>query len=360
MNKQKVTSNDVLEALSIRLNDTIRPNRNKDKKNNAYFWIFKFAFLLIYAWIIALILNTVIDIGVFFIYEFAVSLRSVLSALWIAIISSIKNLALLYLFYSQFKIFVTSDYYKELYRNEKKMKKTKKTIEKVIGIVFKVIAVCHLVLFGTLAVLALMGFFYVVCMFIEGMYIVSLALIFLSIFGICALVFRHVKKIYLENKVGVKPKYVIGLFCALIFSIGFLLVETSSFSYSNTLPAEFTKEKKETIFNINEDQKVYFYSDSKLDNIKLKEDETLIDQIRVEVVYYKTARVSYVSTFNAKDDLKITITSDLISEKVDGKDIFKLFAATANDRTIYNYNLFKYPNVEVYANPSDFERIIIK
>ena len=52
--------------------------------------------------------------------------------------------------------------------------------------------------------------------------------------------------------------------------------------------------------------------------------------------------------------------SDLISEKVDGKDIFKLFAATANDRTIYNYNLFKYPNVEVYANPSDFERIIIK
>ena len=42
MNKQGVTSNDILEALSIRINDTIRPNRNKEKKNNAYFWIFKF------------------------------------------------------------------------------------------------------------------------------------------------------------------------------------------------------------------------------------------------------------------------------------------------------------------------------
>ncbi len=360
MNKQKVTSNDVLEALSIRLNDTIRPNRSKEKKNNAYFWIFKFLFLLIYVFIIAIVLDAVRDLGVFTIYEIAKSLRSILSGLWIGIITTIKCLVILYLFYFHFKQFTSSDYYKTLYAKDKKMKKTKQTIEKVINVIFKIIAVSYIVVFGVFAVLSLIGFVYIICMLFDQMYILSLALIFLSIFGICVLLVKHLKKQYFEDEKGVSEKYVIALLCLLVFSVGFLIYETSSFDYSSSLPKGFKQEEKQVVFNINDEQKIYFDSDSKLDNIILNEDNSLNGQIRVEVTYYKTAKVAYLSTFNNKDDLKITITSDILLDKVDGKDLIKIFTSTINDRTIYNYNLFKYPNINIYANKKDFDRIVIK
>ena len=46
-NKMKVTSNDVLSALSIRVNDLLKTTRKgtTDKTNSAYFWLFKLILL---------------------------------------------------------------------------------------------------------------------------------------------------------------------------------------------------------------------------------------------------------------------------------------------------------------------------
>ena len=37
MNKEKISSNDIIEALSIRINDLLRPAKKNNKKNNAFF-----------------------------------------------------------------------------------------------------------------------------------------------------------------------------------------------------------------------------------------------------------------------------------------------------------------------------------
>lgn len=360
MDKHDVTSNDVLDALSIRLNDTIRPNRNKDKKSNAYYWIFKFTFLILYVIILHIVFNEIREFGVFLIYEVANSLRSVLSLLWVTIISLMKSLVILYLLYSQFKIFTSSVYYKRLYKEEKTLLKNKKKVVHVIETIFKVIAIVYLVFFAILAALSFLGFVYVICMLFDEMYILSVGLVFLTISLICLLMFRHIRCKFIKDTEGVNKKYIIALFVALVASVGFFVYETSSFDHSDTLPVGFKTEEKQVVFNLEENQKVYIKSDSKLDNITIIEDNELKNQIKVELSYYKTADVRYVSTFNDNNDLRLTFTSDLLLDKVDALDIMKLFTSTISNRNIYNYNLFKYPNIIVYANKADMNRIKIK
>ena len=360
MDKQNVTANDVLDALSISLNDNIRPSKNKDKKNNGYFWIFKFIFLIILVLFTAFVFDQVRELGVFIIYSVARSLRSILSGLWILILGLMKELYILYLLYSQYKLFVTSDYYNNLYQKEKKLLKKKEKAADVLDKIFKALAIANIVIFGIFAVLSLIGFVYIICMLFDEMYIISLAFIFLTILGICLLLIKHIKSKFFEDSTGVNGKYIIALFACMVLSVGGFVFETSSFEKSDTLPVGFKIEEKKVIFNINEDQKIKIKSDSKLNNIVLLEDNSLKGQIRVELEYYKTAKVEYISTFNNDDDLRIEFTSDINLEMVDGSDILKLFTSTINNRNIYNYNLFKYPNIRVYANKEDFNRIRIK
>ena len=78
MDKNKLTSNDVLEALSIRTNQILKIEKDKDdKKNNLNFWLFKFIYLAIYIFILVEIFNNVRDAGVVTFYYIGKSLRSV-------------------------------------------------------------------------------------------------------------------------------------------------------------------------------------------------------------------------------------------------------------------------------------------
>ena len=135
MNNEKVSVNDVLEALAIRLNDVLRPDKkSKNKKNNAYFWTFKFIFLLLLIWLITIIFNSFEDFGVSLIYIIAKSLRSVLSVIWITSLSYIKGLLILYLLFDNLKIFVESEYYDNLYENNRKLRLKKETLQFLLWI----------------------------------------------------------------------------------------------------------------------------------------------------------------------------------------------------------------------------------
>lgn len=360
MDKQKVTSNDVLEALSIRINETIRPNRNKDKKNNAYFWIFKFILLLLYIQLIVWAFNEVRGIGVLSIYAVANSLRSVLSSFWIIAIEFMKGLIVLYLLFYQFKIFTESPYFKELYKDEKKLLKKKKSIKKIIEKIFKVFAVIYLLIIGFVAALSLFAFVYMISMFSDGIFLVSPLLIMALVFVICMLIFRHIQNKFFGTLPVINRNYILIMGCALIVSIGLFGYEVSSFERDNGLPKGFELTNKTHDFILQDGQNVLIHSDSKLDNLTLVEDNSLTNEIKVEVQYYKTAKVWYVSEFNDFDDLKLVFTSDIDYGKVEINDLLKLFVSTFNGKTIYNYNLFKYPNIYIYANKADFNRITIK
>lgn len=362
MDKDRVTSNDIIEALSIRLNDALRPGTKKteNKKNNGYFWIFKLLIMVLYLYLLVWLFDLAKELGVDIIYEFSKSLRSVLSAIWTNVIDLMKSIIVIYILYDNYKIFTESTYYKNLYKSEQKAYAKKKSIFNIVGVILKAFGVALLVVTGVLSTLALFGLVYLIILFINGIYMISPILISLTIFAIGYFTFKNIQNKFFNGKAVIGKNYFIISFMILIIGILFFGYEISSFEYKNGLPINFELVKKEQTFELFEGQKIEIESDSKLDNLKVFVDNNLENEIKIELEYYRTADVSYIYQFNEYDDLNLIFTSDINYEMDFSLDVLKLFTETFNNKTMYNYNLFKYPNISVYVNRKDLDRISVK
>ncbi len=358
--KENVTTNDVLEALSMRINDVLRPNRKDNKRNNAYFWIFKFGILILYLLLITWFLTSLKNLGVVIIYGFSNSLRSVYSAIWVTVIVFINNLIIIKLLYENLLVFTKSPYYKALYATDKQMLKNKKKIFKFVKIVLQVLAGLYMAVVAAVAACILFAILYMITMVANGATVISPFIIFAALFAICFFTFRHIQEIFFNSKNIVNKNYFILCFGILILGILCFGYETSSFEHNNLLPDTFELTKKEEVFKLDDNQKVNLINSSKLDNVKIKADDNLHDEIKIVFEYYKTADVRYVYQLNDEDNLNLMFVSNLKFEIGDTFDVFDLFTDTFKNKTIYNYNLFKYPNIYVYANTSDLSRIILR
>lgn len=361
MDKNKINSNDVLEALSLRVNEVLRPGKKKEgKKDNIFFWIFKGIFLVLYIILLAWFFEQLKGLGAAIIYLVAKSLRSVLSGIWIVVIDFIKELIILFLLYDHLKIFTSSTYYENLYAKEKVLCKRKKAIFKGIDIFLKVLSVCFLVVSGFFAAISIFFAIYLIIMFMDGVFVISPIIIMLSIFAICYFTFKHVQNKFFNGKAVITKNYFLASFIALLLGVIFFGYEVSSFEYNNTLPIGFDIVKKEQVFDVSEYNSIILKSDSKLDNLKVIIDDELGEEIKVEFEYFETANVKYVYYLTDDGSLKLKFTSSLEFESENVVDVLKLFMASFNNKTIYNYNLFKYPNIYVHANKDVLERISIQ
>jgi hypothetical protein len=351
--KENVTTNDVLEALSMRINDVLRPNRKDNKRNNAYFWIFKFGILILYLLLITWFLTNLKNLGVVIIYGFSNSLRSVYSAIWVTVIVFINNLIIIKLLYENLLVFTKSPYYKNLYATDKKMLKNKKKVFKFVKIALQVLAGLYMAVVAAVAACILFAILYMITMVANGITVISPFIIFAALFAICFFTFRHIQEIFFNSKNIVNKNYFILCFGILILGILCFGYETRSFEQNNVLPDTFELTKKEKVFKLDDNQKVNLINSSKLDNVKIKADDNLHDEIKIVFEYYKTADVRYVYQLNDEDNLNLMFVSNLKFEIGDTFDVFDLFTDTFKNKTIYNYNLFKYPNIYIYANTSD-------
>ena len=116
---------------------------------------------------------------------------------------------------------------------------------------------------------------------------------------------------------------------------------------------------KEVVFDINEEKKINLTNHSKLNNLDIIYDETLDNKLYIDFEYFETANVKYSYTFNENDDLNLSFSSSLDFRPGNINDVFKLIHSTFNRKTIYNYNLFKYPNINVKVNPKYKDLIIV-
>ena len=346
-----VTVNDVLEALAIRVNDILRPDKkSKNKKNNAYFWAFKLLFLLLFIWLIIFILNNLETIGVSLIYAIGKSLRSVLSFVWVSALEFIKGILVLYLLYDNLKIFTSSTYYENLYENQRKLRHNKNVLFKSIEIFLKVFAVFYMIGIAALGAVSLFALIILFIMLAKNIYIISPVIVTGSLFMISFLTFMHIKNRFFGSVQTIKKNHFITAFIILIIGIVFFWYETSSYEYANKLPDEMELTYKETKFKIEDGKKINLKTYSKLDNLTIVYDDTLNDEMIVKLEYYKTADVRYMYDYNDYDDLNISFTSKLDFKAEDVSDVFKLLYSTFNRKTIYNYNLFKYTNIYVHIN----------
>ena len=361
MNKYKVSVNDVLEALAIRINDVLRPDKkSKNKKNNAYFWIFKCILLCIFLWMIHVVFESFSELGVSLIYAIGKSLRSVLSFIWVVSLSFIKGILVLYLLYDNYKIFVTSEYYDNLYLKKKDLRHRKEVLFRVIEIFLKVFAVFNMIAIAGVASISLYILITILIMLFENIYIISPLIIFSATFLISFFTFMHIKNKFFGKEQKIFKNHFLFAFILLILGVALFWYETSSYEYYNGLPDEMNLVYKEQKFDLSEVQKIFLRNNSKLNNLKVIYDDTLEDEMVVQLEYFETAEVRYYYTFNEYDDLDLTFSSRLKFHPENTFDVFKLVYSTFNRKTIYNYNLFKYPNIYVYVNHKYEKMILVK
>jgi len=349
--KNDLTINDVLEALAIRINDVLRPDKkSKNKKNNAYFWAFKLLLLLLLIFVIKGIFNAFEDIGVSLIYALGKSLRSILSFVWIVSVRYVKGLTILYLMYDNFKIFVNSEYYNNLYAKRNKLRNRKEVVFYIIELVLKVSSVFFMIAIAFLGFISIYTFTIVIIMLIKNIYIISPLIIFGALFLISLLTFLHIKNKFFDSKQTIKNNHFVFAFSILIIGVLSLGYEMSSYEYVNGLPIEMETIIKEASFDINENIKINIKNHSKLNNIEVVYDDNLNDEMYVYFEYFETANVKYTYTFNDKDNLDLSFSSSLDFHPSNVNDVFQLIHSTFNRKTMYNYNLFKYPNITIKIN----------
>jgi hypothetical protein len=307
--------------------------------------------------LINIVFDSFQDIGVSLIYAISKSLRSVLSYIWVISLAYIKGILILYLLYDNYRSFVTSEYYDNLYKKNRKLRDKKETLFRVVEILLKVFAVFNMIAITGLAAISLYAIITIFIMLFENIYIISPLIIFSAIFLISFFTFMHIKNKFFSNTQTIFKNHFLFAFILLIIGVVFLWYETSSYEYYNGLPVDMNLVYKEQTFNLTEGQNIIIKNNSKLNNLNVIYDETLKDEMVVELEYFETADVKYYYTFNEYDDLDLTFTSNVKFHPAHVEDVLKLIYTTFNRKTIYNYNLFKYPNIYVYINPK-YEKLI--
>ena len=356
----RTEEDDVLDALSLRINETLKTEKKiDDKKNNVYFWLFKFIILLIYLGFINLVLTLFRDLGSFAIYNFSVSLRSVFIFFWDIFINFSKGIISLYVVFKNLKIFMNSSYYKRLYSNDKEMYSKKNKFFKVLYLIFKYLSVPYLLGLSFISAIVLAIFIVLSYMALNGIYSASLMVISLAVFGICYSVFNIIQNKFLDKKDSISLKSVIMVFAVFLLGIVLFGYEFGNYSYENGLPLNFETEKKVLYFDVESNKDIIIKTRSKYDNMKFFVDDSLGDEIRIELEYFETADVKYISHLNSRDDLYLEFDSDVSFDLANVEDVVKLSYETIKDQTIYNYNMFKYPVIKVYVNSENISKVTL-
>lgn len=355
---ERTDEDDILDSLSLRVNDILKTDKKiDDKKNNIYFWLFKFLLLIIYLIFINLIFNAIRELGISLIYYVGVSLRGIASFLYSSITIFTQGIVTLYILFKNLAIFMNSNYYKRLYSKDKIMNKKKKNLFGAIYLVLKYLSIPYLIIVSFAAAISLTIFTILAYLSLNGIYSISSILISLTLFALCYFLFRAIQKSFFTSGILVtkKPFYII--FVILFISIILFGYETSSYEYNETLPNDFELEDKEIFFNIADINNVKIKSGSKYENINIYVDDTLENEIRIELSYFPTAKISYTSLFNETDNLLLKFDSKMNFKVENVEDVLKLGIATLENKTIYNYNLFKYPSIKVFTSKKDLSKI---
>ncbi len=357
-NKKEIS---IIDLLSLRINETLKSERkNTTADNNPYFWIVKF-FILFFSIIgISILFDVIREVGTEAIYEINRSLRSILAGIWGFTVSFMKYILILHTVYINVKSFVKSPYYERLYAKDKEMRIKKELLFEKILRILKTLSIPFLVVLLLTGAFALFIFFYFIFIWINGTFIISPFLISISIILISYLAYKHILVGFYDAKYKINRKAYVLILLALLFSSALIFCELKDFKYDHSLPVAFETKKKVTTFDISARDKVIIKSNSKLNNVKVYKNDSLKDEIKIYIEYYDTAKVEYIYEYNDDNSLILTFNSKQNVKITDIPAILGIIEKGLIDKTIYNFNLFKYPNIKIYVNMNNADRIFIK
>ena len=355
---ERTQEDDILDALSLIINKKLKTEKQiDDQKNNVYFWLWKCLLLLIYLLFINILFVLIKDLGVLLIYYFSTSLTSLTSLLYSAFTTFIQGIFTLYVLFKNLKIFMNSTYYKRLYSKDKTMNKKKKKTFNILYAILKYLSIPYLIVTSFLSATLLIILISLFYLMFHNIYSLGFIGIILSSFVFCYFLFRAIQNKFFEKKVAVTKKHFMAVFIAIFISLIIFGYETSYYEYDESLPINFALENKELYFDISDKEKVMIKSFAKSENLSIYQDNTLQGKIRIELSYFPTAKVSYTSFLNENDTLILGFDSKMNFTLYHLEDVLKLGIESLRKKTIYNYNLFKYPSIKIYASTNDLAKI---
>lgn len=351
----------IFDLVSMRINETLKTERkNTSPRNNPYFWIVKAFLLIISIFLTYHIFEGFKEVGTELIYEINKSLRSILSGIWQFTVSFMKNILILYLVYSNIKLFVESPYYERLYKNDTEMRLNKEIIFDRLLKILKVLSIPFLFILLLLASTSLFLFFYFIFIWANGTSIISPFIISIAVIFISYLAYKHILVGFFDAKYRVnKNNYILALLIILFGSM-LLFFELKEFKYDSNLPESVETIKQINTFDISGKDNIIIKNNSKLNNIKIYQNNNLKDEIKIYVEYYKTAKVEHIYKYNDDNNLILKFDSDTKFRLSDVYGLLGMIEKGLIDKTIYNYNLYKYPNIKIYVNEFNTDRIFIK
>lgn len=139
----------------------------------------------------------------------------------------------------------------------------------------------------------------------------------------------------------------------LVFVVGIIALnfELVSYEYVDYLPDTFIERVDKFSVKIDK-EKDYKIKKAKYNDaisIEKKVDNSLEDEILVEVISMNTSRVNYYMTSD-KIESYLVFSNDLNVYTNDIGTIFDLVMSCIMDKKVYNYNLLKYSKIVIHGN----------
>ncbi len=245
----------------------------------------------------------------------------------------------------------------EIQEIEKKKEKFKNLIlwKKVLFIICRVFLYIIIIAFSLILLWLSTIFIASLFMFLDGVKFIGVSFLILSVIFLLCWVIIILNKIATYRKVSFR-KYLYPFIILLIFiglNAGIVLVQYFRFEHINKVTEKYSVTNFEKVFNLpkEESKKFYIHFNSWYRNkYIIHNDETLINQIKVNIDYYEC----YYDVYHS-----IKGNSLYISLKKDYRDLISMYIENLKENKIYDNKELSRNVVNIYINEIDYERLII-
>jgi len=313
--------------------------------------------ILIYS-ICGLIADGLNKIGHYIIYQVADTGRSLLSGIWTITVNLTFFIFITSSLYQLITMAVKDNNFIVLYQNKKKNKDVKRKLFLAMETVVKILGTISLIplFIGDIGALFLLGI--LIGYLRKGIYLISLFFFVIGIILFFTSIILLIKKLISITDMNFK-KHVITIIVAGTLIAGSslgVLLETSSYSIDQNLTTDFHISTIKQEYKMDPTKEYIIYNNNNNKNLNLVIDDDLGSYIEIIIKHSTTSEVKS-SIKNDKDKVKIFYNQDLNIQTEDLKNIINLGVSCIKDKTIYNYTLLKYAEIEVRVSSKYAENI---
>lgn len=320
--------------------------------------IIKLVMLILIFFLGGIIAEGLVQIGTYMIYKVGTSARDILSNIWTAVVNFTYFLFIVVSIYQLTEVVEKDNSFLTLYKNKKKDKKVKEKIFSTLDIIIKILKTIILIPLFIIVIALLFIFGLMIGYLNQGIYLISFFVADFALIVFFTTIILLIKEFLSPGDSKVKKYLYIIITSGLIVSISSITVlfETNNYKINQYLTSDFNTSKIKYEYKI-DTTKEYIITNNKTDkNINLVIDDDLGSYIEVVITHTDTNEVnSYLK--EEKDKVKIMYDEELDIELQDLEKILNLGLTCLKEKTIYNYTLLKYADIEVRVSSDYLEYI---